>query len=181
MKAIRKLICVLLAVFITLNTIGSMPVSAKKLTDFDSQKVSREDVCDLMVVSSSPYISISIINTLTTNSDGTKYKYEVYLYSNAGDLSYISATKLSSLQIKTSSGGSSLFSISSSITYNYSMASSNYRSIGTFYRSINNPLTSAYVKTTGASVYGYSSGWLSVSNIQGTVTINSPSKIVLDR
>lgn len=180
MKTIRRFICMLLAMFIAVNLLGSFTVSSKELPDSDSMKLLQES-SELMAVSSSPYISINIHNTLTTDATGTKYKYEIYLRSVAGDLSIISATKLSTLEIKTSSGGSKLFSVTSTTTYDYPMGSSSNIPIGVFYRSINTPLTSAYIKTTGASVYGYSSGWLSVSNLQGTVTINSPSEIVLDR
>ena len=144
--------------------------------DFDIQG----DSADQTRSSNEPSVSVVVVNTLTTNVGGTKHKYEVYVYSNAGDLVYINGTKYSSLVIKTSYGGSNIFSRSDDF-YNYPMAPLNYSVRGSFYRSINNPLTSGYVETSGAFVYGYISGWFSVYNFNQPIGINSPAAVISDR
>lgn len=182
MKIFRRLFYVFLSFIIALNTMGLIVYANETHSAENSHKQCALDETpdDQILSGNDPYVTVFVTNTYITDSSGTKYKYNVFLNTNAGDLGYVSGTKFTSLYVRTGVGGTLLFS-KTNYQYSYSGISYHSKEIGSFYRSISNPLTSVYANTAGALVYDYQNGWSPANDYYGTITLNSYSAYLSDR
>ena len=172
MRRLKICFSVLLAILISFGATGINALSERTncSSEFDNLFSDNPVVCT--VYSDNPYLVVNVINTFTTDITGTKYKYEVFVSTYAEDLGYTSRTKFSHLYILTGIGGSTVYTYSN-VSYNYSGSPFHVQELNSFYRSINNPLTSIYVYTQGACVYDYNDGWVPAEDFIGTIVFDT--------
>ena len=153
-------------------------ISAEEPEEPNQQHLLQEVLVTQTLSDNDPRITVGVSNSFIITSG--KYRYDVFVNTYAGNLGIVRGTRFDSLVIKTSSGGSVIKTFSS-MSYPFSGSSYNSHKIGSFYRSVDDPISSVYITTLGACVDDYDNGWVPADDFIGTYLLDTTSSVLVDR